>query len=48
MKFYKESFELCPEDWRGVIQDRVLTFIESMNSEEIKELKGWSQIIEEI
>jgi hypothetical protein len=48
MKFYEEAFELCPEEWRKVIRDRVLTFIEPMNSEEIKELKDWSQITGEI
>ena len=43
MKFYKESFELCPEEWRPTIQDRVLNFIEPMNSKEVEELKNWSQ-----
>ena len=37
-------FELCPQEWREIIRERVLSFINPMNSDEIEEFKNWSQL----
>ena len=44
MKFYDKAFVLCPEEWRDTIKERVLSFVDPMNSEEIEEFKNWSQV----
>ena len=44
MKFYDKAFVLCPEEWRDTIKERVLSFVDPMNSEEIEDFKTWSQV----
>ena len=44
IKFYEKTFELCPQEWREIIRERVLSFINPMNSDEIEEFKNWSQL----
>ena len=42
-----ESFDLCPQPWRKIIQNRVLQFISPMTDIEKVELTSWTQIVEE-
>jgi len=44
MKVYKQAFELCAEDWREYISNRVLKYIQPMSKEEESEFKSWNQI----
>jgi len=47
MKVLTESFDLCPQPWRKIIQNRVLQFISPMTDIEKVELTSWTQIVEE-
>lgn len=44
MKVYKHAFELCAEDWREYISNRVLDYIQPMSKEEELEFKSWNQV----
>jgi len=43
MKVYAPSFELCAPEWRDLISNRVLQFIDPMNAQDEMEFKSWNQ-----
>ncbi len=43
MRFYQDSFLLCPPEWREYIANRVSKFIEPMTENDCEEMRSWDQ-----